>query len=146
VTRIGWLVLVVLVAGAAAFAGAWIGRTVTRPAEAPETALHRLLYHELNLNDDQRRRLAILNGGYADRKRQLEAAMRADNAAIATAMAREHGYGPAVEAAVDQSHHDMGTLQKATLEHVFAMRGLLDPGQAARYDQAVAKALTAPAR
>jgi hypothetical protein len=146
VTRGRWLLLVIIVAGAAAFAGAWLARTVIRPpAEPPETSLHRVLYHELNLSDDQRQRLGLLNRGYADQKQKLEAAMRGDNAALAAAMASEHGYGPQVGQAVDRLHHDMGALQKATLEHVFAMRGLLDAGQTARYDQAVAKALTAPA-
>lgn len=145
-TRGRWLLLVIIVAGAAAFAGAWLGRTVIRPpVEPPETALHRVLYHDLGLSDDQRQRLAVLNRGYADQKQQFEAAMRADNATLASAMAREHGYGPQVAQAVDRLHHDMGALQKATLEHVFAMRSLLDAGQTARYDQAVAKALTAPA-
>ncbi|WP_404712594.1 Spy/CpxP family protein refolding chaperone [Sphingomonas sp. MMS24-J13] len=145
-TRGRWLLLVVIVTGVAAFAGAWLGRTIIGPpAEPPETALHRVLYHDLALTEDQRRRLAVLNRGYADRKEKLEAAMRADNAVLASAMASEHGYGPQVGQAVDRLHHDMGALQKATLEHVFAMRGLLDAGQTARYDQAVAKALTAPA-
>ncbi len=40
----------------------------------------------------------------------------------------------------------MGQLQKETLEHIFAMRGVLRPDQAARFDQAVVKALTAQER
>ena len=38
----------------------------------------------------------------------------------------------------------MGELQKATLSHVFAMRAVLRPDQAARFDAAVAEALTRP--
>ena len=37
----------------------------------------------------------------------------------------------------------MGELQKETLEHIFAMRSLLRPDQAAKFDGAVVKALTA---
>ena len=36
----------------------------------------------------------------------------------------------------------MGEMQKITLEHIFAMRSVLRPDQAARFDAAVVKALT----
>ena len=40
----------------------------------------------------------------------------------------------------------MGELQKETLAHIFAMRQILRPDQAAKFDQAVVKALTVDAR
>ena len=40
----------------------------------------------------------------------------------------------------------MGELQKETLAHIFAMRALLKPDQAAKFDAAVTKALTEDAR
>jgi hypothetical protein len=40
----------------------------------------------------------------------------------------------------------MGELQKVTLEHIFAMRGVLRPDQAERLDASVVKALTAKQR
>jgi hypothetical protein len=36
----------------------------------------------------------------------------------------------------------MGQLQKETLAHIFAMRALLRPEQAAKFDAAVTRALT----
>jgi nickel and cobalt resistance protein CnrR len=72
--------------------------------------------------------------------------MRADNARLAAAIEAEHGYGPQVAAAVNASHMAMGALQKETLAHIFAMRQLLRPDQAARFDEAVAGSLTAPAQ
>jgi hypothetical protein len=51
-----------------------------------------------------------------------------------------------VSASVDRAHHAMGQLQKETLEHVFAMRSVLRADQAAKFDQAVVKALTAKER
>jgi len=57
-------------------------------------------------------------------------------------MEAEHGYGPEVSAAVDHTHQVMGELQKETLEHLFAMRAVLTPDQAARFDRTVTKALT----
>jgi hypothetical protein len=40
----------------------------------------------------------------------------------------------------------MGELQKQTLAHIFAMRAVLRPDQAAKFDRAVVEALTAEAR
>ena len=40
----------------------------------------------------------------------------------------------------------MGDLQKETLQHLFAMRSVLDRDQAAMFDKRVVKALTADAR
>src|SRR3546814_15708778 len=82
---------------------------------------------------------------FAVRKQALELELRADNARLADAIQAEHGYGPAVSAAVDRSHQAMGQLQKATLEHNFAMRAVLQPDQAAKIDSAVVTALNAQA-
>src|SRR3546814_8170022 len=48
-------------------------------------------------------------------------------------------------AEIDRSHAAMGELQKETLAHIFAMRAVLRPEQAEKFDQAVVKALTADA-
>ena len=65
---------------------------------------------------------------------------------LAEAIAAEKGSGPRVNAAVDRCHEAMGRLQKETLAHVFAMRELLRPDQAQKFDQAVVKALTEDSR
>lgn len=62
---------------------------------------------------------------------------------LAEAFQAEHGYGPQVTVAIDQSHRDMGELQKETLAHIFAMRAMLKPDQARKLDQVVVEALTA---
>ena len=72
--------------------------------------------------------------------------MRAANARLADAIEAEHGYGPQVTAAIDHSHMIMGGLQKETLEHLFAMRAVLNPDQAKLFDSTVVKALTVDAR
>ncbi|GGJ45604.1 hypothetical protein GCM10011393_14620 [Sphingopyxis bauzanensis] len=72
--------------------------------------------------------------------------MRAANVRLAQAIEAEHGYGPRVTEAIDHTHEVMGTLQKETLQHLFAMRGVLSPDQAEMFDKSVVKALTADAR
>lgn len=138
--------LVALVAFAAALAAVLVARTWLAPAPRVESEVHALLHQRLTLDSAQEQRIHALEAAFARRREALEAAMRADNERLATAIAAEHGYGPKVAEAVDRSHHVMGQLQKETLQHIFAMRGVLRPDQAAQFDAAIVKALTQPAR
>ncbi len=135
--------LIALIAFLAAIAGVFVGRAVLGHHSHPDNELHALLHEQLNLDATQRAKLDVLEARFAVRRESLELEMRADNAKLATAIEVEHGYGPGVATAIDQSHIAMGELQKETLEHVFAMRGLLRPDQAAKFDVVVVKALTA---
>jgi len=137
------LLLIALIAFAAALAGVFIGRAFVARQVPVETELHALLHHNLSLDANQEARLEAIEKRFAVRRQALELELRADNARLAEAIEAEHGYGPRVSAAVDRSHRAMGQLQKETLEHIFAMRSVLRPDQAARFDAAVVKALTA---
>ena len=142
-TNLRRTLLVALIAFATAIAGVWVGRAVLPPNPAADSELHALMHDQLNLDAAQRAKLDALEMQFAMRRKALELEMRADNAKLAAAIEIEHGYGPQVSAAIDKSHMVMGELQRETLEHVFAMRGLLRPDQAAKFDGAVVKALTA---
>lgn len=136
-------VFVAVLAFLVALGALWLGQRM-RGDEPRESRIHAVLHGELDLDATQDRQIAALEGGFAARRAQLEGDLRAANAGLAAAIAREHAYGPAVEKAVDRSHMAMGELQKATLQHVFAMRAVLHPDQTDRFDKAVAQALTAP--
>lgn len=140
------LLLITVIAFLAAVAGAFIGRAFIAPSAPVESELHTLLHHDLDLDVGQKARMEEIERRFALRKQALELELRADNAKLADAIQSEHGYGPAVDAAVDRSHQAMGQLQKETLEHIFAMRAVLKPDQAAKFDAAVVKALTAKER
>lgn len=142
----GRYLLVALVAFAAALAAVLVARTWLAPTPRVESEVHALLHERLTLDPAQKARIHALEAAFAQRRAALEAEMRADNQRLADAIAAEHGYGPKVGAAVDRSHHVMGQLQKETLQHIFAMRGVLRPDQAAQFDAAIVKALTQPAR
>jgi hypothetical protein len=135
--------LIGFIAFAAAIAGVCIGLTVLWPSPHPDNELHALLHEQLDLDPTQHAKLNALEAQFAVRRKALELEMRADNARLAAAIEAEHGYGPQVSSAIDRSHMAMGELQKETLEHIFAMRSLLRPDQAAKFDGAVVKALTA---
>ena len=136
------ILLIAVVAFAAAFVGTYAGRRVFVPDRQTETELHALLDKELKLDAAQQAKIAMIERRFTTRRTALELEMRAANAHLAAAMQAEHGYGPEVTAAIDHTHMVMGAMQKETLEHVFAMRTVLKPEQAARFDQTITKALT----
>lgn len=138
--------LVALVAFAAALAAVLVARVWIAPEPRVESEVHALIHKKLKLDDAQEARIHALEADFAKRREAMETEMRADNARMAQAIAAEHGYGPKVSEAVDRSHHVMGMLQKETLKHIFAMRAVLRPDQAAQFDAAVVKVLTQPAQ
>ena len=133
------------VAFLAALAGVLIGRSLSHERPESASALHELLHDDLALDQQQLAQIESLEARFAARRAALQAELRADNARLAAAIEAEHGYGPRVTAEIDRSHRAMGELQKETLSHIFAMRAVLRPDQARRFDQAVVKALTADA-
>jgi Spy/CpxP family protein refolding chaperone len=110
---------------------------------AGDSSLHATVHRDLDLTVEQTARIEALEREFAVRRKTLEQEMRAANAELAAAIEAEGQYGPAVTAAVDHFHVAMGDLQKATIEHVFAMRAVLTPEQARKFDRTVVDALTA---
>ena len=137
---------VVLLAFLAALAGVFLGRAFFETRAQTPNALHEVLHEELGLSPQQEARISRLESEFAVRRRALELEIKANNARLAEAIEAEHGYGPRVTAVVDRSHEAMGQLQKETLSHIFAMRAVLRPDQARRFDNAVTEALTADAK
>lgn len=134
------------IAFVAAVVGVFVGRMLVDAPKPNETELHALLHSELTLSDAQEKRLRAIEGRFAGRREALELEMRAANIRLAQAIEAEHGYGPRVTKAIDETHEVMGELQKETLRHLFAMRSVLDRDQAEMFDKVVVKALTADAR
>ena len=135
-----------LVAFLAAIVGVFAGRLIVETPRASETELHALLHRELKLSSAQQVKIDRIEAKFAERRDALELDMRAANIRLAQAIEAEHGYGPRVTEAIDETHRVMGELQKETLQHLFAMRVVLDRDQAAMFDKSVVKALTADAR
>lgn len=138
----GRYLLVALVAAVAALAATWLARDLIGRDQPAATELHAFIHEQLDLDAAQKAQIEALEARFAIRKRELEGRLRAANGELARAIANEHQYGPRVARAVDHAHVAMGELQKETLAHVFAMRAVLRPDQAARFDVAVTSALT----
>ena len=140
----GRLLLAVLLAGLAGCLGAiaadrWLNHE-------DNGSLHQFVHEELVLTEDQNARLETLEARFAVERAALESSLRAANARLAQAMDAEHEYGPEVSAAIDDVHGQMGELQKATVQHVFDMREILEPEQQRLFDRKVSEALTSNSR
>ncbi len=136
------LVLSVLVGALGAWGGAqYVMHKVRQP-----TSLHELVHEKLGLSTEQHARLAGIERDHDAKRQRLEAEMRAANAELAQAFLQHHAYTPQVQAAIDRFHHAMGELQKETMVHTLAMRAVLTPEQAAKFDDTVVRSLTQEAR
>lgn len=139
-------IFIIVFAFVAAIAGVFAGRLLFTPEPPIENRFHTLIHHELDLDANQSAKIEQLEKNFATEQARYAQEMRDDNRRLADAIQAEKGYGPQVGEAVDRSHHAMGMLQKQTLQHLFAMRAVLRPDQAQRFDRAMVDALTAPQR
>ena len=133
--------VMIVLAALAAGAGGWVGVRYGQGHARPTTSLNELLHHQLDLSADQRRQLAAMEAAYAARRRVLEDQARAANRELATALLTHHRYGPQAQQAIDHFHAAMKMLEEQTVMHVLAMRSVLTPIQAKKFDQTVDKAL-----
>lgn len=138
--------LIAAVAFLAALAGVFVGRAIFVGHSRTPPGVHEIVHKELGLNPQQEAVISQLEAEFAVRRRALEFELRADNARLAAAIQAEHGYGPRVTAEIDRSHQVMGKLQKETLLHIFAMRSVMTPEQAQKFDRAIVEALTTDAK
>jgi Spy/CpxP family protein refolding chaperone len=140
------IVLTLVLSALAAAIGAWGGGQYVARRMHHATSLHQIVHQKLDLTPEQERRIDELERDYAVKRRAREAEMRAANAELAQAIQERHSYTPEVQAAIDRFHMAMGALQKESIQHVIAMRAVLTPEQAARFDDTVVKALTEQAQ
>ena len=133
------LAFTALAAGLAGWAGVSYGLR-----QAPPDLDH-LLHEQLNLTADQEARIESLETAMGAKRKELQARILEANRELAAAIAEDHAYGPREKAAIEHFHGAMVELQEDTLHHVMAMRAVLNPDQAKRFDDIIAKNLTDPA-
>jgi hypothetical protein len=145
--------ITVVLAGLAAFAGARLGEQQhpARPAEAPPAPLgmrdsvYQMVHQDMQLSDDQKRRIDDIEARYAHRRNELRAKIGAANAELGEALANEMALGTAATRALEHQEQDMGDLQRETILYVLEVRAVLTPKQQQALDQKVFESLTAPA-
>lgn len=115
----------------------WLGGIHHRHTQDLDAVLH----DELSLTQDQDRQLDALEAAFAGKRRLYDAEMHAANMDLATAMTRDHSFGPPEQQAIERFHKAMMALQEDTVRHVLAMRAILRPDQAKTFDAIVSKTL-----
>jgi Spy/CpxP family protein refolding chaperone len=128
-TLIRSLILTLVLSVIGAGLGAWGGAQYVLHRPRQPVPLHEMVHEKLHLTADQQHRIAGMEREHEARRQVLEAEMRA-------------AYTPKVQAAIDHFHMAMGSLQKETMIHVLAMRAVLTPRQAAKFDDTVVQSLT----
>lgn len=136
------ILLTLLIATVAGALGAYGGVRYALDRARPRYSLEEVVRKDLDLTPAQAQQIEALNRDFEAERQALEAEMRAANADLARVWREDHAFTPRVQAATDRFHTAMGTLQKASINHVIAIRARLTPAQAARFDESVARALT----
>lgn len=136
-TFLAMLVVTVVAAAFAGWAGVQYGMHQSQGAADLDTTLHR----DLDLTAEQDQKIQALEQHFAAERARLQGEMTAANRDLARAITQKHAYGPEAQQAIDRFHRAMSALQEATIKHVLAMRSVLTPEQARIFDQTVVKAL-----
>jgi Spy/CpxP family protein refolding chaperone len=139
------ILAIILMTGLGGGIGGWIGVQYGLRAAHSDQGLDEVVHHQLGLTTDQNARIEVMEQDFAGRRKGFEAEMEAANRDLAQALASQHAYGPDAQHAIERFHGAMGGLQEATIQHILAMRGVLTPDQAAKFDTTISQAL-APAR
>ncbi len=126
----------------AAGLGFWVGSTRQQEHHVHSGGLDEILHRNLGLTPDQEKQIGALEAKFALDRKDLEAQMRAANRNLARALANEHVFGDQAKEAIGRFHVAMASLQEQTIIHVLAMRAVLTPDQAERFDKTVLEALT----
>jgi len=135
------LVLTVIAAGLAGWGGVEYGLHKSVASTDLDVVLHR----DLGLSSGQERKIEELESGFGKDRRALQAEMHVANRDLARVIVEEHVYGPNARRAIERFHAAMVALQEKTVRHILAMRAVLNPSQAKRFDETIKRSLGAEA-
>ncbi len=90
---------------------------------------HYSIHHALDLTEEQERALVGVEERYEVRWKELAIEIQQANVELAASLRRDQAWSSGVAASVERITRAQGDLQKATLEHVFAMKPHLTPEQ-----------------
>lgn len=143
------LLITVVLAGLAAYAGTRLGERPPAPVEAPRAKLllrdnvYQMVHHDMALTPDQRRKIDEIEARYAHRRNELRAQIGSADAELGEALANEMALGTAASRALEHLQQAMGDLQRETILYTLEVRSVLTPQQQQVLDQKVFESLTA---
>ena len=141
-----WQILFFLmIVACAAIGGVLIGQNFLGKSSAvhhhAEGDMHALFHHDLNLNAQQDKKLAVIEKDFRRQRALYEEQMKLANMELAEAIKGSGYYSPQVQEAVDKIHGAMGELQKLTLQHLADMQGILSEKQNRQLEEKVVEQL-----
>ena len=142
------VLLTVLLAGAAGFAGVWVGARRLAPPP-PTPAMLPSVVTELTarglkgLTPEQQLQLTMIAEDYAAQRARLRHSIVAANFDLANALGEEMSMGPQTRASIERVKNIVGDLQSATVDYVLSLRQALSPEQQMVFDNKVVEALMA---
>lgn len=142
------LLITVVLAGLAAFAGTRLGAMRNQPAEAPRARLllrdsvYQMVHQDMKLTAAQKTKIDEIEARYVHRRNALRAQIGSANAELGEALANEMALGTAASRALDHLQGSMGDLQRETILYVLEVRATLTPQQQQVLDQKVFESLT----
>ncbi|MEI9889405.1 MAG: periplasmic heavy metal sensor [Caulobacteraceae bacterium] len=143
------LAITVVLAAAAAYAGARIAEPPAKPAEAARAKLllrdsvYQMVHQDMTLTDDQKRKIDEIEARFAHRRNELRTQIGSANAELGEALANEMALGTAASRALEHLQQSMGDLQRETILYTLEVRATLTPKQQQVLDQKVFESLTA---
>jgi len=121
-------------------AGVWLGMNVLGHHDATSTSLHAVIHDELSLTAAQEAQIDALEAQFAVEKADYDRRLREARRAIGTSIMADRAMSEDVEATAATLHAIMGELQLATLNHILAMREVMNEEQRAEFDRRLAGA------
>ena len=146
------LVITVLLAGGAAYAGTRLGEQHLTPKPAAEAqrgpvgmrdSVYQMVHQDMQLTADQAHKIDDIEARYTHRRNELRAKIASANAELGEALANEMALGTAASRALEHQEQDMGDLQRETILYVLEVRAVLTPKQQQELDQKVFESLSA---
>ncbi len=145
------LILTVLLAGLAGFAGVWFGAHSLPTESSREAPPLRLAVDELarrglvGLSDAQKKQINDIERRFSRQRSASRARIAMADSELADALAVEMSLGPKVEDAIEHLKATVGELQRQTVAYVLELRAVLTEEQQMVFDEKVVAALmTAP--
>jgi Spy/CpxP family protein refolding chaperone len=126
---LGKLLLLLVLVAVVAVSACWTTSHLLIQQSPRPNDYHHWLHTQLGITADQDKALDKEEERFVAQKKELVEMIRQENMELATAMIEDKEYSPRVVAAVENIHHAQSELEKATLEHIFAMKPILSPEQ-----------------
>lgn len=143
------LLLTVLLAGLAGFAGVWFGARSFETAVQTKAPL-RMAVDELTkrglvgLSQSQKDQINEIESRYARKRSKLRGRIAWADSDLADALAEEMSLGPKVETSIEHLKSLVGELQHETVAYVLELRAALTEPQRTIFDEKVVSALMTP--